>query len=487
MDSAVLIQSLTGTTKWLVIEDREDLNPERHEFGVSHPIVAAVLGKSKGEKVQIHCGTYAPEEYEIKEIVHKYAYAAFDSMEQFAELFPGESGPLKVRLPHLDGEDSLDFGQVREIMARNAARTEESINLYKAGLLTVGAFADFINKHLLDVMWLLIRNEGLSLIALNGSTEERNQQAQCANLPSASFVLDLTAVASIVRFSSVSELPVTLRERCEVAQSSIDTLRAELSFLKSAHVGGYNMLTMVYGQLGIREVGEKDVNDQIEFFVSVLEWIERNTTVSTSGAELSVDGAVKEKLNDVIGCAFVDSALIASGGNRILVSDDCQFRALAFNEYKVQGIWSGAFIKLAFGTTDSQQQMSDYLIRAISSGYRSIPVDDALLLEAARRANWGTGSPFENVVASLRDKSWIAQTLYDVVASFFVKLWMEPIPSGRRDSIAIALVSTLAAEHNPIEVVKSLKQHISRRTRLLPLFEYEMDDVLTTWLRHQLH
>jgi predicted Zn-dependent protease len=417
---AVQLRTRGTTYKWLVVEDRKDLQPSLLEHGLDHPIVRAIWGLKCGDQVQLSLGTFEPEPFEIVQICDKYIYAAYDSMERFAELFPNDSGPLKLIVPRENSEPGkVDLNPLYKIVAGQSDRSQRCLDLYKAGLITIGAFAEMVGRHMSDVLCALIQGSGISLYVCLGNVEEAEEQFELLRQQPEKLVFDLISVASLVHLGVGDVVGEQVKERALVTQSTLDLLRSEISFHSATREKGYKVLSVVDGLPQLQDVTQEQVAFQINFLNSIDAWFKRYAKVDSSGKELALQWKQRDGLNEILGASFVDSLLVASQKGYVLVSDDCQLRMLGRNEFGIRSVWTGNLIvhlnQLGIVSTD---KVENFFIQAIASRYRHVPISPQLLLRAVKNSGWMVDEKSAPVIDSLKDP---------VKDSFFKTRILQPV------------------------------------------------------------
>jgi len=92
-----------------------------------------------------------------------------------------------------------------------------------------------------------------------------------------------------------------------------------------------------------REVTEQEVEEGRCQLKSLLQWITDNCDILSQPPSLRIGRTERQRFADLIGKESFDTILVASDAGRLLFSDDQRLRAVAKQEFGVNGVWSQRF------------------------------------------------------------------------------------------------------------------------------------------------
>ena len=120
----------------------------------------------------------------IVEIKSKYVHAFQETMVCYEILFPGKPGFRQIRLEPLEKEGDLPKNLkkiLKETTSEQAERSEDIEQLYKKGMVTLGIFANFVGRNVLEVLGNLMNNPDLGIRCCLGNSEERDYALSLLN------------------------------------------------------------------------------------------------------------------------------------------------------------------------------------------------------------------------------------------------------------------------------------------------------------------
>ena len=150
-DSAVCVEDSAGNKEWYIIDDRKDADIHRREIHFNHPLAKKLLGKSVDDEVILKESHITQEVGKIVELKSKYVYALHESCSMFETVFPDASGLIEVTMQSSEDEPltESDFQPILDEVSRQHENTLKAEELYKEGKITLGAFANILNKDVL--------------------------------------------------------------------------------------------------------------------------------------------------------------------------------------------------------------------------------------------------------------------------------------------------------------------------------------------------
>ena len=78
IDTAVCVETDSGTKQWYLLDNREDADMQRREINIDHPLARRLLGKTIGEEVILTENPISVEVGKIQEIKwHSFQFLMF--------------------------------------------------------------------------------------------------------------------------------------------------------------------------------------------------------------------------------------------------------------------------------------------------------------------------------------------------------------------------------------------------------------------------
>jgi len=152
----------------------------------------------------------------------------------------------------------------------------------------------------------------------------------------------------------------------------------------------------------------------------------------------------RQEMEKVLTKTAVDTILLASEKNRILLSDDERLRMLAVTEFKVLSSWTQPLlIKLQNLDAISADEYRLGIIQLAMFHYRHTIISPDIILKAAEEAEWASKSPFTDVVSEIIRKDITEDSLITVIIGFLILLWRQPITYVQRQFLTQYVVAAM--------------------------------------------
>jgi len=480
-DSAVCISDETEATKWYIIEDRENVDMQRGELNILHPLAQEMLNKKVGDTIVIKQSELSTENAVIKEIKSKFLYAFHQTISDFQRIFPNTQGlhELKIKPPKQKGDLPLGVEPLLTQITKQHEYFEKVKNVYYTGKLTIGTFANLINVNPLDVWASIISKSDLGLKCCIGTVEERNSAIILLE-KSPQLIVDVISLVTLYNLNII-ELVVETFGKFGVAQSTLDLLK-EIVRDHCISKNGYFSLAKEGQNFIKKEISSEDVQCQIEHFQKIINFIEKECEIIPCSLALKIRREDRNQLKQLLGVTFRDTLFIANKSNRLLLSDDLYLRGFAKNEFNIDGIWTQIILmhcrkKLLINDVT----YNNMTIKLACSNYYHTSIDSYILLEAARQSEWSPKLLYTGVLNHIRGKHSSNESVISVVTNFIFLLWKEPLLLEQRQYLLLSLLNYLTMERNPENILNMLSKAIITKMRLLPLATNDIISIINSW------
>ena len=490
VDTAICVEDESGKRIWYVIEDREDVEIDRNEIQPSHQIAQQLLGKSVGEEIVLRNSPLGQKKGKIVEIKSKYVHACLDSMENFETRFPDASGLHHLTIPDLDSNDPESVSQQLEPILQQVRNRSEgidnAIDIYKKGKITIGALADAVNEHPIDIWGSLICEEDVGIRCCEGNELERKATLKLLENKSIILVIDLITLMNI-SVLKIHDIVVETFGKLGIAQSTIDEIQQKIYEIRGMQ--GRSLMTMGYegGQYIRREITEEELRRKSEHLENLVVWIRENCEVLPVSAVGDMDREQREKLEKLLGKSFHDTVLLASETDKLLWSDESMLRLFAEKEYNADGIWTQiVLMKCKELNKLDNSAYQKKVIHLVLSNYRHTAINGDTLVEAARESKWQLDSPLDQILKTLSGKYCDEDSAIGVAENFVYQLWQKPfIPYSR--TFIFAVLDAITEERNQQAVLDKFIQAVNSRFALIPFERKKIQETVQMWRQSQAH
>jgi tetratricopeptide (TPR) repeat protein len=474
----VAVKLLTGQEeRWYVIRDRGDADSSRREINFSHPLGESLQGKAIGDTITQKPAAGLPIAYTVMEIQSNLVRALQESFAFLNEFYPQGEGfyALNIGTPGPEGGLPPGLRAIFDETEQRAKHGRAVEQLYVAGRITIGMFAQAVGRDVVEVVHHLMSTPSGGVRCFSGNPQEwEDAITRLAQTPLL-IAADLVAILTICSSGAAGKV-VERFGKLHVAQDTLDALYNRIVEQERLNVRGYMVISKEQGRYVRQEISPEAVAQHIDFLRKILEWAKKNCEVAPSMRALEIPREQRATLGEALGRASIQTVLIASETNHVLLSDDGVLRQLAKAEYGAKGVWTQPL--LAYCQQDGILTLEAYnraVVFLASNNFFYPRIDGAILLEAARLSEWVDCPLFRSVVRFLRG-DWCDDSAFRVAADFLYQLWGQPLLDVRRDSLLTPLLSALLRARNPVVAVRQLAGALQQRFRLLPL---ELNEVIT--------
>lgn len=465
-----------GSKEWYVIENRQNAEVARNELDLNNPLAQRLLGKHIDDEVVTRKHALAETKVKIGGLKSKYVHALHETFEIFPHVFPDTPG--LERVPVTIGEEKKDIERMLEVIGKRDDRISGIEKLYLNTQIPLGTFANLLDQNPVEVL------SGLSNTSevrnCSGTAEERESALDLIR-NSRTVVVDVTAIYTCAQLQKLDLLKKVF-DQLLVGQSTIDLLRDAISEHKGATESGFMRIWKDKDGFRRREVTAEEVRKNIQFLETMKNWVIANCRLALCPSLPKLRVERPELSEETIGESFLEAFVISRENKVPLYSDDLVTRLIASKEFGVSGFWTQVVALHALNEKlISQEEYSGLVIRLIQLRFRHTTINEAVLLDAARKSGWATGHPFLDVADTLTKPEMELRSIVKVAAEFFYLLWQQPIFGMRRDSLVVATLDSLTCGRRKDVVLKALEAAIRHRFRFAPLIENDLLRMMVAW------
>ena len=295
-----------------------------------------------------------------------------------------------------------------------------------------------------------------------------------------SVTIDITALLTAERLEILDVLKNKFTKLL-IAQSTIDLLQEAISDRKGMGSRGYSTIGKDGEQFVREEITPEIIKTQTEYLERVKSWAKSNCTITPCKTIPKVEK--RKELKEILGMSFLETILIAKEQNSPLYTDDFGTKALAKSEeFNVLGVWTQVIMMHALaGKQMTDEAYNKATIRLVQLGYRHTTISGAILLEAAKQANWVNAKPYTDILETLRGPQMEVKSTVGVFIEFLSLLSQQPILDPQRDSLIIAALDVLTDQRDAGMVIHLVRGAVQIRLRLLPFAEARIQQVISAW------
>ena len=482
----------SGEITWHIVEKRDDANPMRNELDVNDPLAQQLLGKTVNDEIVLRETPFGEDIGKITDIQSKYTYAFQEICREFSDRFPKAQGLWATKLDDSDDiDDSEKFQDLLNLTDKQHEESRQTEEIYKKIPIPIGAFAKLIRRNVLDTRGFLISNPDLGIRCCIGNLEEKTQAFALLEASQPKLIVDLISLATL-HFLEAANTVVNSFGKLGVAQSTIDELQRIIHEKKMMS----DREGMIIGKQGDRYVKHiitpEDVQREIEYLKDLIKWIRENCEVYPVTAALQINQLRKWKLDDAFQPFFIDTLLIASQPDHLLLSDDQRLRNCAKTnfssdtgtDFDIDGVWTQ--IVLEHCVNKNLLSRADYnkmTIKLVCSNYYHTEFDAEVLIEVAKQSDWNPTEPYNNLVQALGGQRVNLPSALNVATEFLFQLWNESILSSQSKSLTFCLFEGLTSGRRTGLVLKRLATRVRGESILYSLAEEHILSLIQEYIQ----
>ncbi|TQD27911.1 GreA/GreB family elongation factor [Methanolobus vulcani] len=460
-NTVVILEEDAGKQVTYILDDRSDVDFQKGEIGLESPLAKLIFGKTKGDKIT-HKTSLSQEILEVKDIKSKYIHAFQESLDKFNYLFPDTQALTKISFPKIEEEGiPQDFLKtITDVVVLRTENNSKAIELYLDKKLPIGTLATIIGQTIFDVWFEFTKNEDLGIYCSIGNSQEINEALN--NLENSSkIVVDPLSLITVFTLN-IGDLIVDSFGKLGIAQSTIDLLHETLIEQKKIYSRVHGFLVNDDKNLIFKETDSKDVEEKINVYEQMLNWIPKICEIIPCKEALSLKKDKKKEYDDLLGRAFVDTILIATENENILCTEDKVLRSIAKQEFNVDGIWTQPLL-LHFLNNDiiDRNQYNELTIKLVNLHYYHTTINSEVLVEAARKTNWKIEDSLKNFLNILRGKNCDEDSALAVSTHFLSAIWNEKIPREDLYVLTLNLLSVIVQERFAPFIIDKIKNRVN--------------------------
>jgi tetratricopeptide (TPR) repeat protein len=457
-----------GQSLWVTILESEEPEATAFEFPADSEIARHLLGKHKGEIVDLRSGPLEHLSYEIKEIQSIYVRAFQESFAYFSTRFPGHLGIQRMQIV------DHDFTPFLVAVAGKSSLDEAIYQAYRKGLLTLEQFGRIIGRNRIDVISGLMAIADRCVFASAGTHEEQEVQRKLSD-EAPSIALDLS---SLITLSYLDLLP-ELNQRFDnlyIPQHLIDELMEIRDDRHFMSVKGYKSITFKEGHFILDEISSNEITKSLDRIEELIAYVREKCQVVGIPTEQATFLTEPDQSLSDIGLISKATIIIAKQTNSPLLSDDARLRSIAHREYGVPGFWTQALLKdLNNKGMISSEKYVEACVKLLLAGYTFTSVSEDLIVRVLKNHLYQTNPETMAAIEGLKGPETLEDDAIRIGAGVITNLWMTSIPREQRLFQLWNILNTLVRNREPAIVLIKLETALSIR---MASHDYLLNEVL---------
>lgn len=469
-----------NSSRWIQLEESDDLVTADDEYGPTHPITLALSGKKVGERIELQKGQFGfpPRVVEIEAITSCFNRICQDCSEQYELQFPGSPFLHSFHVP-----DSID--EFVELLLAGAKERHDSIDeVVKAygenPRISLHGLATLCQKSIFEVIPFLVSKNSIILAA---RPPERMKAARESLQRTREIIVETTAISTLAMLEQIDRLKPYFT-RLWIARATVDRLRAyvhrTISDGSAAYVG------LEGEKLLITRNDPAFATRRANYLRGLLAAVETWDVFDETERDL-LSSKDWDNWAQIAGGGTADSVHRAKRLGVPLWTDDVGIAAASEHEGATPISTQAVFETLASLGIVTRDELAEVGARLVGWRYLDTRTPPESFLAAARVVKWDAAArPLAQHMELLTSASWPDHQLAIVVAEVFRLWWIEnSLHRAAVDSLILAAVIRLVARENGQRLVKLVLAAVHKRFGLDVIGAQHVAEVIIAWMATQ--
>jgi tetratricopeptide (TPR) repeat protein len=493
-DVAVCLEDEAGQTSWYVLVDKSVSDVHHKEISLFDSFGQKLLNKQIGEEVVLRETSFSRDSRKIAQIVSKYVYALWESLDLVNHRFPDATGLWTVKVNPAEFETGMPQS-IASVVDSSRETHQFAEDLYKRNGIPLGTFAKLVQRDVLEVRSGLISNPELGIRCCRGDQEERTHAILLLSSQPVKLIVDIVTLLTLHDLNA-ADIVVQAFSQLGIAQSTIDLLQSEIEQNKARQTKE----TLTIGKDGdhfvIQEVPSELVQKYTEHLQNIQDWIEKNCDVLPCTVALDLAPGTRQELEKLIGSSFTETILIASEPGHLLYSDDWVLGQVAKAKFGIERVWTQVVLmQCQAQALIDRLDYSQMVIKLVALNHHYTSIDAATLIEAARQADWllklpltpllkflGIDNPNRSLILNDNQERLSVASAISVFMDFLYELWKLEISYERREALVMGVLNALIrGRYNRTAIVNQLLREVRHRFYWLPFDQQRILSLINSW------
>lgn len=486
----VLLKNQSEEENWYIVENRSDSQFSRNELNSERKLYQKLLGKKIGDIIITKEGYQGIGEktQTIVRITDKY-FAAKEQTIKICHNSEEVEGfyQLEVASNEEFNEESELFKTYNKVVQSNESHFKELYSHYYNKKITFGTLAKITNNKNPIELWLNLVVRPEYSIYSYWNRQEDYRKALSYLKKGSLVVVDVLGLLTLYHLDIIDEVVEALG-KLGISQSTFDLILQKIEISQEQRNDGYVMLDISMGCPIKSGLMLKNSAQMKAHFEEIIQWIEENCYILSSDKAIDLNKNTRDERNQAIGSSFVDTMLVASEPNRILLSEDQHIRDLADQESGTKGVWTQIALLYchAHGFIDKSKFL-DATLKLIRWGYQITLVTSELLFEGAKKSEWQvkSESEYRTLLEGFSSLQVSDEYIVAVAADFISRLYNAPTTPDRRDNLILVLLTAITSNRSNYRILDLLINQISLNLAHLPVRKRGAIKLIDIWREFQ--
>lgn len=465
-----------NSTKWIRLEESDDLATSEDEYGPTHATTLALTGKKVGDQVELQTARFGvrPRIVEIEAITSCFVRACQECNDSYELQFPDAPFIHSFEVP-----DSID--ELIALLSTGLKERHDSVeNLVKAYAkkpqFSLHGLADLCARPVFEVIPFLVATNNVIHAA---RPPDRMQRGREALQQTREIVIEITALCTLAMLEAIERIKPSFA-KLWISRASLDRLRAYIQ--RTISDGSSGQMGLEGGQLFLAKRDDLFEARRSEYLHRLLAMVESWDVFHESVRDqLSSEGW--DQWARVAGGGTAESVHRAKRLGLPLWTDDVAIAAAAEHEGAAPISTQAVFETLAGLDAVSRDEMLETGAKLVGWRYVDTRTPPESFLAAAKLAGWDPAArPLIQHMELLTTANWAEAALALVVAEVFRLWWNNTLDRKAVDGLVVAALIRLAGRPNGERVLRLLLVAVQRRFGLDVIGARHVSETIVGWM-----
>lgn len=430
----------------VVIEIGQD-RPSIDHYSPGHPLAKVLLGHKPGDEIVLPAEIGSGQSWRIGQIKHKYLALLHEITTTLQSRFPEARGFYQFEIK---GDDlSPIFEQVRTFSEHESLVLDN----YLKNSFPIALAAAVLGKSSIEFAGSILRR-GEVIRTCVGTYEEREQAVRLLRESADRGIVLDTYTAWTAHSLDVISVLKSLFHRVALPQSSLDELRQWRDRYRQTPDGEPLMtLAFVDGEYVRQEFTPEEMARSAALIGEGSDVLARELEILPAVAP-SEPSKLETAILDLADHGVLDPAYVGVSEDLLLLSEDLQYRNLAYALYRKPNAWLQAALMLA---ADTRKMTGEAYSRAVTGlaiqKHNLVSVNAATLLAIASADDTDGLQKFKAIAESIGGPAADLESHFAVSWGFLNAIWTTDLPLLRRSAASSAILERLVpllAKHDQL-------------------------------------
>jgi tetratricopeptide (TPR) repeat protein len=384
----IRLRSAEGTREHTIYAE-PPIDPLRGEMSVADANVAGLLGKSAGDTVVQHRGTWQEKIWTVEEVLPAVVHVFRDVIAHYEERFPGE--PFFVTGFNVGDLDTVrSWAPIVGSLEAKKEANSEIFAFYREHFPPLGVVAKMLGVSTPEVMDAIRNDPDVAApLMVEWSNPEGRTNSQLAAVSATEVVLTRSGLHTA---DELGLLHTVAAEFTLLApRSLIDEMEEEFRGAERLVERGHTMIGNAGAGITLTqlEAGDASLVDRRDRIREILDWLGYSATLVNRPLEtIPAAGSREEEVRDHLGRSSYDAAALAKHRGAVMYADDLGLRRFVPVQNPHGSFSTVSLLQSLVERGALTASMRDkHLLTLVARNTGQVTASPELLMEALRRSD----------------------------------------------------------------------------------------------------